>query len=227
MHTQYHRQITEEALQGLFSPETLRVVIEANLHQDGLLGQIGHPEYHFDDNALDAGRAYMQRQREIIRDTLHRCWQFPETADLSESWKAFGRLIHAGQDFYSHTNYIQLWLNSKQPSPPPEATDPLDPAVIQHSELRSGRFTLLEAVGHLLPFLRDTIASRLPEDTHYWMNLDSPERGMLFDYVVCAARKRTRHELKQLEQMVGSTFGAHTWQRFTQIDADNKYPVVY
>ena len=62
----YHIEICQRALGNFFSPRALRKIISANVAQDGLLGQIGHPEFHFDDNAIDLGYAYIEKQRQII-----------------------------------------------------------------------------------------------------------------------------------------------------------------
>jgi hypothetical protein len=50
----YHREITREALEYKVSQAALGLIIEANLEQDRLPGQVGHPEFHFDDNAFIA-----------------------------------------------------------------------------------------------------------------------------------------------------------------------------
>ena len=55
--------ITEQALGGQMGEAALKVVIFGNLHQDRLSGYIGHPEFHFDDNASERGRAYIEANR--------------------------------------------------------------------------------------------------------------------------------------------------------------------
>ena len=62
MFIEYHRQILEEALQSKLSPLALSIVEEANVAQDALRGQIGHDEYHFDNNAFNASYAYIEQQ---------------------------------------------------------------------------------------------------------------------------------------------------------------------
>lgn len=53
MLTQYHIEICQGALVSKFSGRALSTIIEANIAQDDLPGQIGHPEYHFDDSAFE------------------------------------------------------------------------------------------------------------------------------------------------------------------------------
>lgn len=205
MHGQYHREITYRALNNFFSTHALETIVEANLGQDGIIGQLGHPEYHFDNCKFTEGRDYIRVQRETIFSTLNGLKQdgiFESTQeDLYPSWKAFGRLIHAVQDFYSHSNYVALWLarerlraTDKERKIPVEKIDPLDPDLLYSSGLRSGLtyfpWDYLGAIPQLEPFARYFA----PLDSHTLMNLDGPERGSKFAYAYVAAFRRTRYE---------------------------------
>lgn len=187
-----HVEITRSALAGRFSERALEAIISANLKQDGLLGLIGHNEYHFDSNAFEQSYAYLEEQQALIVSSL-------EMNDLPSAWSAFGRLMHTAQDFYAHSNYIDLWL-SCQPDgalPTPSEVDPLDEDLIHTRALRSGRIYLpLEAL-YLIRPLRGLILRILPRDSHAWMNLDSPEQGPNFLYAFQAAIKRTRLEFNK------------------------------
>jgi len=187
-----HVEITRSALAGRFSERALEAIISANLKQDGLLGLIGHSEYHFDSNAFEQSYAYLEEQQALIVSSL-------EMNDLPSAWSAFGRLMHTVQDFYAHSNYIDLWL-SCQPDgalPTPSEVDPLDEDLIHTRALRSGRIYLpLEAL-YLIRPLRGLILRILPRDSHAWMNLDSPEQGPNFLYAFQAAIKRTRLEFNK------------------------------
>ncbi len=191
MLTIYHTEICQRALSKSFTPAALEVLIAANVAQDDLRGQIGHPEYHFDDSAFEAGYAYIAAQRNLIQEALKR-------EDKETAWQAFGRLTHAAQDFYAHSNYLALWLARfpKDSPPAPQDVDPLAPEILQHPELRSGQVYYLEVLAYL-PALRPLTRKLLPAHAHANMNLDYPERGALFPYAIEAAVKRTRHELQQ------------------------------
>lgn len=200
---QHHETITRQAIGHYFGSRPLQAIIAANLGQDALRGQIGHPEYHFDDNAFAQAQAYIERQRALIRPAL-------EDEDAPAAWRAFGRLTHAAQDFYAHSNYISLWLarfDSASP-PPPDEVDALDRSLIASPQLRSGKlYYPLEALS-FVSFLRPWALRRLPRDAHAWMNLDSPARGPQFDYAFHAAIKRTQHEFAQVltpEQFIAFT----------------------
>jgi hypothetical protein len=186
----YHRAITSQALSAYFSPQALELIIAANLGQDHWLhGQFGHPEYHFDQNAFQESWDYIEHNRAIVHSAL-------EAGDTLLARQALGMLMHAVQDFYAHTNYITHWLDRFPVGqwPPPADVDPLDQALLEGPDLRSGKiywpfeqFSWIPGLGRLfIPFL--------PRDSHAWMNLDSPARGPLFSYAYAAAIKRTTCE---------------------------------
>ena len=185
-----HDEITRNALAGNFSDRALGAIIAANLSQDRLLALIGHDEYHFDGNAFVQSYAYLEEQRALTVSSL-------EASDVHSAWSAFGRLIHTAQDFYAHSNYIDLWL-ACQPDgalPTPAEVDPLDEDLIDTRALRSGRIYLpLDALYFIRAF-RPMALRLLPRDSHAWMNLDSPEQGPNFKYAFQAAVKRTKIEL--------------------------------
>lgn len=183
---EYHVIITRQALEMKFRAGALEKIIKANLYQDRLAGQIGHDEYHFDNNAFEKSYAYLEKQRALVIRSLQR-------NDTPSAWSAFGRLTHTAQDFYAHTNYIDMWLarHPDSPRPDPSSVDPVDPELIASPDLRSGKVYMpLEALtffNSLAPLARRL----LPRDSHAWMNIDSPDRGFQFDYVMQAAIKRT------------------------------------
>ena len=196
----YHRRITVQALSELFGPQALEVVVSANLGQDHWLrGQIGHPEYHFDQNAFRQGWEYIECNRLLARSAL-------KTGDAHPAQVALGRLTHAAQDFYAHSNYVAHWLSRfpRERWPPAEQIDPLDDSLLGSPELRSGRiYWPLEPLSWV-PWMSRLIGPLLPHDSHAWMNLDSPARGPAFAYAFAAATKRTRYEYELTIQGLSS-----------------------
>jgi hypothetical protein len=193
----YHIEITSEALQTRVSAHALQIIISANLSQDNLDGQLRHPEFHFDNNGLAEGQAYLDGQRDLLVDAM-------KAGQNRPARQAFGRLIHTAQDFYAHSNYVDLWLrrNSSERMPQPEDIDPLNPGVLSDPDLRSGRvyypWEALSFIASLAPLVRQF----LPKDAHAWMNLDSPQRGPQFDYARVAARRRTIYEFQLLSSLL-------------------------
>ncbi len=200
MLAEYHIEICQRALEGKFSVRALETIMDANTAQDNLGGQIGHPEYHFDDNAFEEGYAYLEEQREIIMTI------FSEEGNIEHAWKAFGRLTHAAQDFYSHSNYLELWAQSfpKDEILPADQVNALDQDTLNHPDLRSGRIYFPEVLA-FIPSLRPLTRRILPADSHANMNLDYPERGNFFPYAIEAAVKRTLYEYEQLSESILET----------------------
>jgi hypothetical protein len=190
----FHVEIMRHVLEDKCSPRALDKMIEANVNQDRLRGQIGHDEYHFDNNAFEKSYAYIEEQRALTISSLM-------ANDASAAWAAVGRLTHTAQDFYAHSNYIDLWVASQANGalPPPSEVNPLDPDLIHTSALRSGRVYFFEALTFIIP-LKRLVMSFLPRDAHGWMNLDSPQRGPNFRYAFQAAVKRTKIEFERTTQ---------------------------
>jgi hypothetical protein len=187
-----HRAMTRAALQEQVHPDALDVICTANLRQDSLQGMFGHDEYHFDASAFTRGNAYVEHNRTLLRTHLAQ-------GEPRPAWQAFGRLSHALQDFYSHSNYVALWLAHypQTDPPPPDQIDPLDADLLAHPDLRSGKlYYPLEAL-YFVPGLRKLVMPFLPRDSHAWMNLDSPKRGPAFPYALSAATRRTQYEYEE------------------------------
>lgn len=185
----FHIEMMHLALDDRFGPRALDKIIKANLNQDRLLGQIGHDEYHFDNNAFEKSYAYIEEQRALTVSSLL-------ANDVRSAWSAFGRLTHTAQDFYAHSNYIGLWLAQQPETVAPQEVDPMDVDLINSPALRSGKVYWLEALTFIPP-LKPLIMPLLPRDAHGWMNLDAPERGPNFKYAFQAAVKRTNIEFEK------------------------------
>jgi hypothetical protein len=192
MHPKFHAEIMRQALSEQFSANALEKIIEANLYQDRLAGQYSHDEFHFDNNAFEKSYAYMEEQRALVVSSL-------KANDTSSAWAAFGRLTHIAQDFYAHSNYIDLWL-SIQPDgavPTTSEVDPVDPELLQSRALRSGKLYLPLELFSFVKIFKPLVMPLLPRDSHAWMNLDNPGQGSNFNFAFHAAVKRTRIEFQK------------------------------
>lgn len=196
MLTQYHIEMTREALGSHFSERALEKIIYANINQDRLAGQFGHDEFHFDNNAIDKGNRYINEQRGYV---VVASMLLPTSPD----WYAFGRLLHSAQDFYAHTNYVTLWLDSKNGTPPPAPEiDALQKDLLRSPDLRSGKIYFPMDIVYFIKPLRPFALKLLPKDSHGWMNLDEPAKGFKFEYAIRAAVKRTKHEFEILQKLL-------------------------
>jgi hypothetical protein len=191
-----HEEMTREALGLNFSASALEIIVAANRKQDALSGQIGHDEYHFDNNAIDKGYRYINEQRGFVITSLL-------SPGVLSAWIAFGRLIHTAQDFYAHTNYVPLWLDQYNGTfPAPSEIDPVQKSLIESPKLHSGKLYLPMDLFYFIPFLRKLSLVLLPYDSHGKMNLDSPKQGPRFAYARAAAIKRTKYEFELLEKIL-------------------------
>lgn len=192
----YHVEMTRAALSPYFSERALEIIIAANLRQDDLKNQFGHDEIHYDNNAIAKGDRYIIEQRGYVIATLL-------SPGILSAWIAFGRLLHTAQDFYSHTNYVTLWLEQFDGTPPaPAEIDPLQMDLVKSPRLHSGKIYLPMDALAFIPFLRPLALRLLPKDSHTWMNLDSPAQGPKFPYAIAAGTKRTEHEFDLLRKIL-------------------------
>ncbi len=189
MKSRYHLEVTRKALSSYFSREALDTILKANIGQDKIKYQFGHPCFHFDSNTFKEGFGYIEAQeKQLIKSIME--------GDYPHALEALGRIAHAWQDFYSHSNYITLWLND-HPKVKPEEIDPADPAYINHPDLISGTVYALDFLA-LVPGMTKLITPLMPEDSHAKMNLDSPASGLLFAYNYQASLKRTGLEYERV-----------------------------
>jgi hypothetical protein len=193
------------AIGDKFSLRALDTIMAANFGVDSLPNILLHGEYHFDNNAFEEARAFIEGQRSLIRPALER-------GDAKAAWEAFGRLTHTAQDFYSHSNYVDLWL-AIQPHglvPDPKEIDPLDDSLVDSPSLRSAKIYWPVELLTLVPGIKRLVIPRMPPDSHSHMNLDSEARGPMFEYAFHAAVKRTRAEfetaMKRLTRDQGKLF---------------------
>ena len=189
MKAKYHSEITQQALSHFWRPEVLETVIAANLGQDALRFQFGYDHFHYDSNFFIEGDAYCNEQRQIVMSGIKR-------AEMQPARQAFGRLTHAVQDLYAHSNYVMLW---RKLFPDSSAWD-IDPEkndILQSPELCSGKLyyplELLSFVDGIRPF----ILPFLPRDSHAWMNMDDPSRTHC-EFAFAAAVKRTGLEFQRI-----------------------------
>ena len=87
---------------------------------------------------------------------------------MASAWAAFGRLTHTAQDFYAHSNYVDLWLASHTDGsvPTPPEIEPVDPALIDSPALHSGKIYMPLEPFSLIKPLRPLVMPLLPRDSH-------------------------------------------------------------
>ena len=187
MYGRYHAQATREVLGAAFDAPALGEVIAANIWQDSLPGLFGaEPHRHFCDPQLAHSWAYVEDEHRRI---IELAGQHNQSA---RQRAAFGRLLHTVQDFYAHTNYVDLWLARVGWD---KTINGLDAELVGSPELRVGEWVFWRDSLYYIPVLRRFLRRVwLPAGSHEAMNLDSPAQGPRFGLALAAARQRTRVE---------------------------------
>lgn len=186
MDTPYHISVLTETLGTQVSARALQAIIAGNLGQDAGWNQF-KPHVHFDNSLFADGLAFMEEQHAIIA----------RSNNAHEMRAAFGKLTHAAQDFYSHSNYVDLWLeaNGGFEKTKPGDINGLDKKLLTDSRLVSGNFFLWRDIIYYIPLVKDFAKKHFVfPDSHEAMNLDVPECGAQFPYSIVAAKQRTRAE---------------------------------
>ncbi len=208
MQPEYHESMTRAALAPAFSPRALEAIVRANLGQDSPRNLL-RGKFHFDAHAFEEAHRFVAEQRGMVSGAL--------PADPPAAWHAFGRLTHALQDFYSHTNYLALWIEH---NPGADAThaDPVSPEILHSPKLFAARVYWPWEALTIFPVLRPLMRRQLPADSHANMNLDDPGRGPLFPLAIAAAQCRTQ---LALEENLG---GLNALSRTRFLDQPDDYP---
>jgi hypothetical protein len=194
MNTKYHIEITRKALESHFSNKALERIITANIRQDRLAYMLGHDHIHFDGSAFNAGFRYIADQEKLLLKHL-------TLAEYHQAQESFGRMLHSWQDLYSHSNYVQLWLQTNTHQPP-EAIVANNPDIINHPNFESGKnYGLIEFIA-MIPVISTLINHWMPSDSHAKMNLDSPSSGPNFPYAYFAAYKATQAAFENLMEKI-------------------------
>jgi len=233
MEPRYHTDITIEVLGPSFDKQAMWQVILANVAQDSLASLFGtRPQHHVDDDKIQEAAAYVEEQHDLIAALA------TDPSRVREQRQALGRLLHGVQDFYSHTNYVDLWLrkqsrdsaaeaqfcatgcgkqsrSSRPVELPAEEIDPLDEELLHSPDLRSGHYVPVLGLLYLLPVVGRILARLYTvPGSHEAMNLDSPARGPRFLLARKAARKRTQYETHRAAAAILEAGGEDALRRF-------------
>jgi len=108
-----HAQITHDALAGSLSDDNLKVIIDANDSQDAA-GSDGAKEArrHFDANSINNTVNYINREKNKALTLASEADSEPQAR--LDALRHFGLMIHAAQDFYLHSNYLEQQLRTEE-----------------------------------------------------------------------------------------------------------------
>ncbi|WP_238325492.1 HET-C-related protein [Leptospira inadai] len=168
-----HGEMTEEVLRSLgFSKKDIELVSNANKGQDY---HQGTPKFHFDgaenfQQIMSGGMKYIEEQWDLING---------EKSTKNEILQAFGRIAHAIQDFYSHSNYVELYLKNVG-DPEGKVVSPVDvPTFFEamtSANLQSFRDILIKELRTGVFSVSNHFMGTEDPNDHYNMNHDDPSR---------------------------------------------------
>ncbi|HEY9870023.1 MAG TPA: HET-C-related protein [Candidatus Obscuribacterales bacterium] len=127
-----HEEITREALKGTISDANLDFMIKAVISQeapgsDGL----AEPRRHFGDGNFAAAVAYMDREK---KQALNYAADADKDGEnRGQVLRHLGLMLHTAQDFYIHSNYVELQLED-----PRRKQDPLGLELVEWARVPDG-----------------------------------------------------------------------------------------
>jgi hypothetical protein len=96
-----------------FSPAARKKVNEANKGQDSVIGTF-HPEFHGDRQRGETTHApAFDRLRKYVKEQLDKAAELFNQCKTLDGLDALGRALHGVQDFYAHSNYVELPVASQ------------------------------------------------------------------------------------------------------------------
>jgi hypothetical protein len=127
-----HGQITREALMGTLADPNLKAVIDANDSQDAP-GSEGAQEKrrHFDQSNIKGALQYISREKTKALNAAAEADVEPESR--ADALRHFGLMLHAVQDFYTRSNYVELQLES-----PEHKNDPYNIPLVDWNKVPDG-----------------------------------------------------------------------------------------
>lgn len=213
MDSRYHVEMTQRVLAKYFAPGALREVVRANVGQDSLRGLFGFDAHrHFCDPNLAHSWAYVDAEHALIEDLA------AKRGPVAQQRAALGRLLHTVQDFYAHTNYVDLWL-TRYGLAETDRIDGLDDGLIASPELRVGEWIFWRDSLYYIPVVGRLLRRIwLPAGSHEAVNLDSPARGPRFSLALSTAGQRSRLEYRRALQAIGRVGGPTALAAFHAAD---------
>src|SRR5687768_10552457 len=101
-----HLGITSDALEPMgFSESAIFEIRDSNREVD--IFEFHVEEAHFDNESLDAGSSRLIDLKEEIIQLL-----LQSPPDGEEAQETLGRALHAVQDFYAHSNWVELGMTA-------------------------------------------------------------------------------------------------------------------
>lgn len=210
MLARYHDAITRAAIGLHFSAEAYDTLIRANWSQDAVPGLFDEVR-HYTGDTREKAPAYIDEEFARIAELA------PQPDRVTELRQAFGRITHTTQDFYAHTNYVDLWLAASGglDNTTPDQIDGLDDSLRHSPDLILCTFVNWRDWLYYVPLIGDLFRRiYLDPQSHEAMHLDMPSRGPKYHYAAEAARQRTVVEYNRACDLIREHGGHDALTRF-------------
>lgn len=102
-----HKQATEEAAYALFEATGVRQLANLSTIGDHDVDYITHSETHFDNCYWNEGRDWVIANRNAAIDAAIQYQATGKKPLLHSFYRSLGFVMHATQDFYSHSNWVE------------------------------------------------------------------------------------------------------------------------
>lgn len=120
-----HGEITKEALRGTISDANLEFLVKAEDSQDAAGSEgAGDAHRHFSDGNFQAALAYMDREKKKALN--YAADADTDAVNRAQCLRHFALALHTAQDFYSHSNYVELQLEDGFKRRDPYSIDVVD-----------------------------------------------------------------------------------------------------
>jgi len=146
-----HEQMIRRVLTGRGFTEAAIVQIDKGATTQDIVGTDDFEDgtHHFDNDAINGSRAYGESEMQTVMRLLPELIPASDSAaDLKKAREArdkaqhaWGRMLHPYQDFYSHSNYLELTLQAG--GVPPRDIPPINWAA-RPAGLKTGWFLKIE-----------------------------------------------------------------------------------
>lgn len=91
-----------------FSPEARKKVNKGNTGQDGVLSGTWDERFHGDRKSGENHATAFNRLRQYIKQQFDLADELFAACETEKGLDALGRALHSVQDFYAHSNYVEL-----------------------------------------------------------------------------------------------------------------------
>ena len=110
-----HQEITRKGLANHFTPSAIDRIISQNVQTD--TAEFTNPEAHTDDGLIAHGRWRVSKKLGNIArwaaNAVGRNGDIRISSDFQLGFESeFGSALHTVQDFYSHSNYVELYIRT-------------------------------------------------------------------------------------------------------------------